>query len=262
MAVFTSEITSSEEVSDNPIHQRLFFGYHTAKDYVKGNLLELGCGTGRGLEILLEASDKYTAIDKNDALIAQHSKEYPDATFISEMMPPFSKIPSSSMDWVVTFHVIEHIKDHKKFAEEIHRVLKPGGKALISTPNKNLRLARNPWHVREYTPTELEALLKPKFINIQKKGIAGNEKVMQYYNENKKSVEKITKWDIFNLQYAIPATWLQGPYDRMNRKNRLKLMDNPNTLSNEIHYNDYYISDDAENALDLYFIIEKCDCDE
>ncbi len=261
MAVYTSEITSSSEVSDNPIHHRLYFGYHMAKDYVSGEMLELGCGTGRGLEVLLKATDKYTAIDKNDDLIAQHSKQYPEATFISEMMPPFSKIPDSSIDWVVTLHVIEHIEDHKKFAEEIFRVLKPGGKAIISTPNKNLRLARNPWHVREYTPTERETLFKPKFINIQKKGIAGNEKVMQYYEENKKSVRKIMKWDIFNLQYAIPATWLQGPYDRMNRKNRLKLMDNPDTLSNQITYDDYYITDDAEKALDLFFVIEKCDCE-
>ena len=54
MAVYTSEIASHELVSDNPVHQRLFFGYVAAEKYAKGNLLELGCGTGRGLEILVK----------------------------------------------------------------------------------------------------------------------------------------------------------------------------------------------------------------
>ena len=40
------------------------------------------------------------------------------------------------------------------------------------------------------------------------KGIYGNEKVMRYYEENKKSVENIRKWDILNLE----KIYLDGCY--------------------------------------------------
>ena len=43
----TTEITSHEIASDNPIHQRLFFAYEQASKLTNRNLLEIGCGVGR-----------------------------------------------------------------------------------------------------------------------------------------------------------------------------------------------------------------------
>ncbi len=85
---------------------------------------------------------------------------------------------------------------------EIHRVLQPGGLALITTPNRKMSLTRNPWHIREYLPEELAALAAKIFPNVQMKGITGNDKVMAYYEENKRSVKRITRFDILNLQVS------------------------------------------------------------
>ncbi|GIS31642.1 MAG: hypothetical protein Ct9H90mP3_4380 [Flammeovirgaceae bacterium] len=41
-----------------------------------------------------------------------------------------------------SFQVIEHIKNDKLFIKEIHRILKPGGKALISNPNISMTLTK------------------------------------------------------------------------------------------------------------------------
>ena len=60
----TTEITSDSIPSDNPIHQRLLSAYVYVQPLLAGNLLEVGCGTGRGLEILVNAADHYTGIDK------------------------------------------------------------------------------------------------------------------------------------------------------------------------------------------------------
>ena len=47
MALYTTEIASDKITSDNPIHQRLLKAYYIAKEYVKGDLLEIGCGEGK-----------------------------------------------------------------------------------------------------------------------------------------------------------------------------------------------------------------------
>jgi hypothetical protein len=80
---------------------------------------------------------------------------------------------------------------------------------------------------------------------------------MEYYEKNKKAVEKITRFDIFNLQYRLPRTVLQIPYDLLNRWNRKSLMNSNDSLVNEISYDDYFLSDEVENCLDFFYIAEK-----
>lgn len=257
MAYFTTEVTASDIPSDNPIHQRLFFGYYKAPDYVGGNLLEIGCGVGRGTEILMDKSESYTAVDKNKDLLDELSVEYPQAKFIFSNVPPFEGIGDNTYDSIVSFHVIEHIADHERFVEEIYRVLKPGGTALISTPNRNLRIARNPWHIREYTWQELKQLVSGAFENIEMKGISGGPKAMEYFDINKKAVNKIMKWDVLNLQYVLPSWLLAKPYEYLNRRNRDKLLDDNTKLALEITQDDYLLTDDLEGCLDLFFILRK-----
>src|SRR5688572_25667092 len=64
MAVFTTEITSEQITSDNPIHQRLFKAYVVALDYIHGDVLEVGCGEGRGISLMLDRIKSFTAVDK------------------------------------------------------------------------------------------------------------------------------------------------------------------------------------------------------
>ncbi|HEY5532000.1 MAG TPA: methyltransferase domain-containing protein [Candidatus Anoxymicrobiaceae bacterium] len=81
-------------------------------------------------------------------------------------------IEPGSVDIAVANQVIEHVTDDLKALNELYEVLKPGGMALISTPNRK-RLVRAlvetfrperefPWweHVREYTEEDFLALLE------------------------------------------------------------------------------------------------------
>ncbi|MCB0503959.1 MAG: methyltransferase domain-containing protein, partial [Cyclobacteriaceae bacterium] len=158
---------------------------------------------------------------------------------------------------VVSFQVIEHIKDDTTFLKEIHRVLKPGGIALISTPNIKMTLSRNPWHIREYTADQLTELARSEFSDVEMKGIAGDEKVMQYYQQNKASVNRIMKYDIFNLQYRLPAAVLKIPYEILNRRNRNKLQASDDTLVTSIHHSDYLLSENPDTSLDLFAVLTK-----
>ena len=252
----TTEITSAEIASDNPVHQRLLFPYVEAATLVQGNVLEIGCGWGRGLELLTKAADHYTGIDKNEHLIAALSAEYPDATFIAANIPPLSKLPDNTFDFIVTFQVIEHIQNDDLFIRECHRVLKPGGKLLLTTVNKIFSLTRNPWHVREYYADELQALMGRYFQTVDTRGIHGNDKVMTYYEQNKESVKKLTRFDVFNLQYRLPRRLLQVPYDLMNRLNRNRLLQ-ADGIAAQINYDDYFVSTDPAGSLDFFYVATK-----
>lgn len=253
----TTEITSHEETSDNVIHQRLLYAYLKAGEYISGNVLEIGCGAGRGLEVVLSKSEKYTAVDKNARLLEFLQGKYPNATFKSQQIPPLQGIPDNEFDWVISFQVIEHIQDDQQYLKEIHRVLKPGGKAILTTPNILLSLTRNPWHVREYTANELKSLCEKYFTKVDVQGVLGSEPVMEYYENNKESVKKITRFDILNLQYRLPRALLQVPYDLLNRLNRKSLMSENDGLVSGITTEDYYLTPDAEKSFDLFCIVEK-----
>lgn len=257
MATYTTEIASDKLVSDNPIHMRLLKAYIAAKPLVSGELLEVGCGEGRGVEILLENIDSYLGIDKIKEVIDRLKVKFPHVQFKQAVIPPFSGLKENSFDTVVCFQVIEHIQNDRLFLEEIYRVLKPGGRAIISTPNIRHTLSRNPWHIREYTGTQLTDLCKAIFDKVESLGIGGNEKVWSYHEANRKSVNKIMRFDILKLQYRLPAFILRWPYEILNRMNRNKLHQQQGTSVTDISHEDYPLVDDPELGLDLFYVVYK-----
>ncbi len=257
MSIYTTEITSDKILSDNPLHHRLLSAYVFAEKYISGDVLELGCGEGRGIDIILKRSKSFTAIDKISEVTERLSRKYPNEKFISSSFPPLKNIKNESFDTLISFQVIEHIKNDKLFIKEIHRILKPGGKALISTPNISMTLTRNPWHVREYTSQQLFDLASSNFKKIIMKGIYGNDKIKKYYDDNKKSVMKFKRLDVFNLEKYLPNFLYKIPYEFLNRMNRNKLQANDNALVSSITTNDYSLENDNPKNLDLFLILEK-----
>jgi SAM-dependent methyltransferase len=158
---------------------------------------------------------------------------------------------------VVTFQVIEHIMNDHFFIQEIKRVLKQDGLLIMTTPNRQMSLTRNPWHVREYKLDSMTALISKYFRSYQINGVFGNEKVMAYYEENRRSVKKFTRFDIFRLQYILPRKLLQIPYDIANRMNRNKLMKKNTTLVEKVLTSDFFIDNATENCFDFFVLAHK-----
>jgi hypothetical protein len=128
---------------------------------------------------------------------------------------------------------------------------------LITTPNIKMSLTRNPWHIREYTARQLQDLSSGIFSKIKAMGIHGNEKAMAYYEMNRESVRKLTRFDIFNLQYRLPLWMLRLPYDILNRINRNKLKEADKELVSSMGTDDWIITDNPDKSIDLFFILEK-----
>jgi SAM-dependent methyltransferase len=73
-------------------------------------------------------------------------------------------LSADEVDVVVNFQVIEHLWDQAQFVTECHRVLRPGGVLLMSTPNRitfspGRDTPLNPFHTRELNAAELTELL-------------------------------------------------------------------------------------------------------
>lgn len=253
----TAERSSHRDPSENVIFQRHLIAYKEASKLIHGTVLEIGSGEGYGIEELYPKTNKYIAIDKFQTFKSEKLKTYGDIEFLKMNVPPLKGIKDNSIDFIVTFQVIEHIQNDEAFIEEIFRVLKKGGKLILTTPNILMSLSRSPWHIREYSPSGMREILSTSFGKIHVQGVFGNQKVMQYYEENKRSVNKIRKWDIFRMERHMPRWMLQIPYDILNRFNRYKLQDENQKLVEEIKYTDYFIEDVSDACLDFFCIATK-----
>lgn len=252
----TAERVSDTNQSDNFVFQRSLLAYYHAKTMVRGEALEVGSGEGYGLKILSAGCTHYTMLDK--FVFDQKKLEgFPNTKFIQTEVPPFKGIESNTYDCVVSFQVIEHIKNDDLFVQEIHRVLKPGGIFLATTPNIKMSLARNPWHIREYTISSLNDRLGKHFSSVQKSGVYAGPKADEYYQKNKIAVNKIMRFDIFKMQWWLPRWLLHIPYDVLNRMNRKKLLKKNTDLTSHLTTDDFYIDEAKENCLDLFFVSKK-----
>ena len=251
--IHTAERVSPRDASDNFVFQRSLLAYHYAAGIVSGDVLEIGTGMGYGIELIAPSAKNFVTIDKNDPQL----ETLPSNVRYWQMAVPPIQIPEESFDYVVSFQVIEHIRRDKDFVKEVYRILRRGGKFIVSTPNAPMSLTRNPWHVREYSADELKDLLGAEFDSVECMGVSGNEKVMAYYEQNRRSVERIMRYDLLDLQHKLPAWMLQLPYDVMNRLNRRRLLDENNELTRSIKMDDYKIGAVEDKSFDLYFIATK-----
>ena len=250
----TAERVSQRDASDNFVFQRSILAYYKAAELVSGDVLEIGTGMGYGVDVIAPAAKSFTTIDKN---VPEFENELPaNAKFRRMVVPPLN-FADESFDYVVSFQVIEHIEQDADFVREVSRVLRPGGKFIVSTPNAPMSLTRNPWHVREYKADELESLLKGGFSSVERMGVYGNERVMEYYEQNRRGVERITRFDILDLQHRLPRWVLQIPYDILNRLNRRRLLAENENLTTSITMEDYTIGQLTEQSFDLYYIAAK-----
>ncbi|MDE6046906.1 MAG: class I SAM-dependent methyltransferase [Alistipes sp.] len=254
MATLKTAERVSRDASDNFVYQRSLLAYHEAARRIGGDVLEIGTGSGYGLKVVAPRAARFVTLDKHRP--AAELTQQPGVEFRQAVVPPLP-FGDETFDWAISFQVIEHIEKDREFVREIHRVLRPGGCFLVTTPNAPMSLTRNPWHVREYTAGELQRLLEEVFAEVETLGVSGNEKVMAYYERNRRSVARIARYDLLDLQHRLPRRLLQLPYDLLNRLNRRRLLRDDRALTTSIRMDDYRIGPVCAECFDLFYIARK-----
>ncbi len=96
--------------------------------------LDVGCGDGaRYGARVRESGVEIHGVDISDVAVEEARRRGIDARVASLEEPlPFQ---DATFDVVICLEVLEHLVDPESVAREIRRVLKPGGRALLSVPN-------------------------------------------------------------------------------------------------------------------------------
>jgi 2-polyprenyl-3-methyl-5-hydroxy-6-metoxy-1,4-benzoquinol methylase len=130
-------------------------------------VLDFGCGDGYLSYRLAKNGHRVIGCDISMTslrLAIDQIKKQNDSiniTFIrnSENLP----FPEEIFDFVVLADVIEHVPQPSEVLFNLHQVLKPGGRLLLSTPS---RIEGRTWdkrHYKEYSESELQDLVKQIF---------------------------------------------------------------------------------------------------
>lgn len=110
-------------------------------DYVNDgdSVLDYGCGNGRLLEILNKKKINYTGVDISGELIKLAKRKYKrkNTKFVKITSSGSLPFPDSYFNVAISIAVFHHFPEiyAKKIAGELYRILKPGGKIIITVWN-------------------------------------------------------------------------------------------------------------------------------
>jgi 2-polyprenyl-3-methyl-5-hydroxy-6-metoxy-1,4-benzoquinol methylase len=141
----------------------------------EGFIIDLGCGEGITTEKVIREQKNcvgYDIIPENIRICREHN--------IPVILGDISKlaIKSDSIDTILLIEVIEHLEKPEQIVNEIHRVLKNGGRVIIVYPNdftiKMIRILTGKWqeakydpgHVHQWKPRQVCSLLETNGFSI------------------------------------------------------------------------------------------------
>jgi 2-polyprenyl-3-methyl-5-hydroxy-6-metoxy-1,4-benzoquinol methylase len=141
----------------------------------KNHVLEIGCGDGFGIPVILQSVKTVHGIDFEPQII-ENMQSWLDFDFLSrcsfEVLDIIKDTPKMQFDAVYSLDVIEHIskKSEKKFINNIVKCLLPDGICIIGTPNVNSQAyaseGSKKGHINLKSAEDLKELLLKGFENV------------------------------------------------------------------------------------------------
>jgi SAM-dependent methyltransferase len=168
---------------DGSIQIEHFHRYLFTRSLVRGlDVLDVASGEGYGSALLAQVARSVVGVEYSGSTAIGAAGNYrkPNLRFLqgdARALP----LADGSFDAVVSFETIEHFDRQDDFLREVHRVLRPGGRFIVSTPERDLYSpagsGANPFHVHELSRTEFVALLRSTFQHVhlvQQRALVGS----------------------------------------------------------------------------------------
>ena len=133
-----------------------------------GRLLDFGCGAGSFLKTMADQGWQVTGLDASIGAVEQAREQLGLAALVGTL--PHADLRPGSFDVVTMWHSLEHVHRPLDLLREAFRLLVPGGKLIIATPNIDslpYKLFGRSWfgldlprHLTHFTPTTLTTMLQ------------------------------------------------------------------------------------------------------
>jgi len=134
--------------------------------------LDIACGEGYGTNLLASHAASVVGVDVSADAIAHASRKYKRSA-LRFLLGSATAIPltDASVDLVVSFETLEHLREQDEMLREIRRVLRPGGQLIMSSPDKRFYTDatghKNQYHLRELYCDEFRELVGRYFPHTQ-----------------------------------------------------------------------------------------------
>ena len=142
----------------------LYTRYHLARGYARDqDVLEVACGAGVGLGYLASVARSVVGgdIDENNCRLAASIYCGRPGILIQEVDAQRLPFADASFGLAILFEAIYYLPHPRTFVREARRVLKPGGRLLISSVNCEWNSFNpSPMSTKYYSATELLSLLR------------------------------------------------------------------------------------------------------
>lgn len=161
-----------------------------SKSRKNGSLLDVGCATGKFLQIAINEGYKTQGIDISDYAVKQCMKSGLKAS--KEILATHNK--NKKYDIITAFEIVEHERDPLNFIRKAHKHLNKNGLMVVTVPDSNTLTARimgkkwfgykNKEHIFHFTNESLQLLFKKAgFTNFQIKKDDYRPYLLIYYLE-------------------------------------------------------------------------------
>ena len=131
------------------------------------DVLDVGCASGSISKYIAQIGYKVHAIDtlESSIEIANEFFNHENVTFeVRDVIKqPF---PENSFDCILFFETIEHVENPAQFLREFHRILRPKGCLILSTPNATS--LKNMFYALSYRKRKKRDALTKEIISEQK----------------------------------------------------------------------------------------------
>ena len=171
--IFSDDRMHVDAAQASKISNPLFESYEFARGQfdAKDRVLDIACGDGYGCRIMAANVGAVLGVDINQPLIAANQQNNATANISYDAGDCFAlSLPDGSVTGATAMEFIEHIPVDQvdNFVKEVRRVVAPGGSFICSTPqNSHGDIPVVPWHVKEYSASELRAILERHFSSVK-----------------------------------------------------------------------------------------------
>ena len=169
--------------------KRSFQRYFFAKSFHKnGKLIEIGCGGGQGLNLYLNPNTEIIGYDINQKNIDICKHSYNNEKGISFFKEDVEKLnfKPNSIATVLIFETVYYLKNTEKFFQMLHDSLKPKGKIIICSANKD-------WHSFNPSPFSTKYLSLKELHDLGKQCSFEVETFVSFPDKSSTVFDKIIK---------------------------------------------------------------------